>query len=460
MELVRPLGTFEHFRATLHDLGFHYNVALSAQYSSKDQALNRALVHKAVQAVLAKHAALNVTIREGKDGHPCFVRLPGVDLDEVVRFKPQASYREDRDAILDELLSEQNSAGFGFESSKPLWRILVVYQQIGSELDIPEDCSTADIMFVWHHVIGDGHSGLFVLDDILTTLNDPLPSTYISTSNSTLAPALETLLKMPPSLQSRVRRLSVSIFGDKSPTPEPRKWSGSEYQAEPPIRTVIQHIRVSPASLQALIRRCKAENVSMTAFMQSLCGAVLFSTFQDACRLRCATAISLRRFMPPENGINGKIMGMWVSAFHVDYLRQDQGGIGERYSWDAARKNKARIAHEIAKGDTDVETGALREIKDFKATMLAKLGHERQDSFAVTNLGEVASTKHASPWRLTDIVFSQSCHVNGSAVQFCIISTQNGDMVISLSSQEGVVPQEDLDSIAISLRKRLNKREF
>jgi hypothetical protein len=28
-------GTFEHFRAVLHDLGFHYNVSIIAKYSGK-----------------------------------------------------------------------------------------------------------------------------------------------------------------------------------------------------------------------------------------------------------------------------------------------------------------------------------------------------------------------------------------------------------------------------------------
>ena len=460
MEHIRPLGTFEHFRATLHDLGFHYNVALSGRYESEDKFLGPKTLYEAVRSLLTKHPALNVTIRESPDGHPGFVRLPDVNLDNVVRYRHEARYDQDRDKILDSVLTEENSTGFDMESNNPLWRIVVVYNEHTSSPDLIQAPKAADIIFIWHHAIGDGHSGLFILYDMLDILNSPSPakSVPISNTNTVIAPALETLLKMPSSIQSRVRRLSTSIFGDWTVEPATKKWSGSDYQADPPIKTSIQHIRVPHASVAGLAARCRTEHVSITALMQTIVRDVLFTTFSDADDLRCATAISLRRFMnEPEYQVDAGVMGMWVSAFHIEYPRR--GGVGHstrNFSWDDARKNKARIEREVAKGDTDVETGALRAIKDFKATLMAKLGNQRQDSFAVTNLGVVPSlSATSSSWKLTDVVFSQSCHVNGSAIQFCIISTEGGDMVVSLSSQQGIVPQDDLNIIAEDLQKRL-----
>lgn len=461
MEQIRPLGTFEHFRATLHDLGFHYNVALAGRYDSEDKLLDPKTLYEAVRSLLKKHPALNVTIRESLDGHPGFVRLPNVDLDNVIRYRHEARYEQERDKALDSILAEENSTGFDMASNNPLWRIVIVFNEHTSPPDLIQAPKAADIIFIWHHAIGDGHSGLFILYDMLDILNSP-PATTKST-NAVLAPALEALLKMPTSIQSRVRRLSTSIFGDWSVEPPTKKWSGADYQADPPVKTCIQHIRVPHTSVAALSSRCRTEHVSITALMQTLVRDVLFTTFSDADNLRCATAISLRRFMSaPEYQVDARVMGMWVSAFHIEYplpLQGDGHSIGD-FSWDDARKNKTRIDREVAKGDTDAETGALRAIKDFKATMMAKLGNQRQDSFAVTNLGVVpsltsASSSSSSSWKLTDVVFSQSCHVNGSAIQFCIISTEGGDMVVSLSSQQGIVPQKDLDMIAEDLQKRL-----
>lgn len=85
-------------------------------------------------------------------------------------------------------------------------------------------------------------------------------------------------------------------------------------------------------------------------------------------------------------------MGMRVSAFHAEYISSGKLLEKDSFYWDSARENRKRISDEIATGLTDVETGALRDVADFEKSLLGKIGEEKQDSFAVTNLGIIKSS--------------------------------------------------------------------
>ena len=429
---------------------------------------------------------------------------------------------------IDQLLSDQNSRGFKMDG-RPLWRVIVL------EKPHVEDKSVIDVAFIWHHVIGDGRSGLAVLSTILKSLNsipcrkrnsadsshqergeptvfgdsgDPI----VMTNPNHMFPALEEILSLPmstpPTTSNNLESHPTSLLNKSANT---KKWSGAPYHCEEPIKTKIRHINIPHTSVERLVSRCRKERTTITPFLQSLAGKVLMETFPTADRLRCAVAISMRRFFPPHLQIDDNVMGLWVSAFHLEYSRaqlaaeipnnsnnnHNSNNCSESYSafpWDHARQNSQRIAHEIAKGEMDVGIGKLRFIPDFKSAMLELMGKEREDSFAITNLGifprvaanvvnnektnnndktnsdddddhdqavDPSSTSAAPPpgpgpsWHISNLVFSQSCHVNGSAVQFCIVSVEGGDMCVTLSWQEGTVADEDAARIAEKIRKEL-----
>ena len=482
LQHIRPLGIFERFRAILHDLGFHYNVALGAHVTHEAASLDKSRLFSALETVIARLPPLSVTIRGLETDKPYLVQLPEIQLEHLVRWVDCRDLKKSRDSFLDEVLSEENSKGFEVDSLDPLWRVVVLDSAAQDDKE-KAGSSGSDVIFVWHHAIGDGHSGLAVLYAILDALNASTStdsrssadtegaakksssSPIVINSSEGPAPALESLLKMPPSLQTRVKRLSATCFGNWSKPPVTKKWSGGVYDNSSPIKTNIRHLRIPTHNVTALLTKCRREKTSVTAFLQTLIGNGLFRHFQYAERLMCATAISLRRFLPPSIG-DEMVMGMWVSAFHVDFARSPSFAESWAVDWTSTRKNKERINYEITKGDQDIETGALRDVPDLKRFLLDKVGKERADSFAVTNLGvvksqglgrEMRTADKKTAWKIEDVVFSQSCHMNGSAIQFCIITTEESDMVISLSSQQGIVPSEDLNAIAERLREDLIK---
>jgi hypothetical protein len=157
-------GTYEHFRAVLHDLGFHYNVSIIAKYSGIP--INRELLRSALRIAIIHHPALSVTLCRMEYSNPYFVSLEEIDLDELISFVACPSDILQRAERIDEILSEQHCLNFSVKGL-PLWRIIV----FGSSQ--PHDDLTTDIAFVWHHVIGDGASGLAVHSTILKALSSP-----------------------------------------------------------------------------------------------------------------------------------------------------------------------------------------------------------------------------------------------------------------------------------------------
>ena len=504
----------------LHELGFHYNVALVGRYSKQGSAVGksgRQLIFPALRDAIDKHPALAVTVAASDTPAPYFERIEKVDLREVTSFEKLSSDESKETDQLDQLLSDQHSRGFKMDG-RPLWRV-VVLEKLHVEHEL-----IVDIAFIWHHVIGDGRSGLGVLSTILQSLNsllcrgnDKAESSHseggdssvfansgdpiVMTNPNPMFPALEEILSLPmstpPNTSNNSEPNSMPLPSKPSNT---SKWSGAPYHCEEPIKTRIRHITIPHTSVETLVLRCRKERTSITTFLQSLAGRVLVETFPTADRLRCAVAISVRRFFPPQLQIDDSVMGLWVSAFHLEYTRaqlatetrnneneHNSNNCSESHSafpWDHARQNSQRIAHEIAKGETDVGIAKLRYIPDFRSALLRSMGKEREDSFAITNLGlfpRVAATvvnneknnddddevvdpssTFAGPppgpgpaWHISNLVFSQSCHVNGSAAQFCIVSVRGGDMCVALSWQEGTVADEDATQILEKMQKAL-----
>src|SRR5207245_614115 len=135
--------------------------------------------------------------------------------------------------------------GFTIEDL-PLWRILVL------EEPAKATSSTMQIAFVWHHVIGDGKSGLAVLSTIHEGLNSfsqsincqsaPTSSEtrqstsahptepehfLVTASAKPLFPALEEILSLPMSTKTIIlHTLGPWLPAWFAKAPAPGKWSG------------------------------------------------------------------------------------------------------------------------------------------------------------------------------------------------------------------------------------------
>ena len=242
VQRLRPLGTFERFRAVLHDLGFHYNVALAARYAHQFQDIDINRLYRALRDVITQLPALSVTIRGSGSDAPYFARLPSVDLSHVVRWVATHHSDTGRISLLNDILSKENSKGFDLKTLDPLWRIVAFKTSDPTSMGKDQNPQETAIIFVWHHAIGDGHSGIAVLHAVLDALDSTMsqekggptdadiPSnqhvTFVPSPTQKLTPALESLLPMQSSLRTKIKCASLTNVDNCPENIMPKRWSG------------------------------------------------------------------------------------------------------------------------------------------------------------------------------------------------------------------------------------------
>jgi hypothetical protein len=374
--------------------------------------------------------------------------------------KREVSGTDSKFKAIEDLLSEQNSKGFE-DQNLPLWRIIVL--NLGSTKE-SSSCYEYAITFVYHHVIADGKSGQAIHYAILHELNSATGNSYEDDRGAIVVPSAKTLL---PSMDEIVSyrtswlawiQKALPGFLQRETALDRSRWAGEPHHIEDHPKTCIRLIGLSKDATFNLVDLCRSHKTSMTALLQAVVGMTLFENLPDAQQLRCATAISLRRFLPSQAEINDSKIGLWIDGWHQDFLRSkllSKDAELHNVSWSETVKNKARINYEIAKGEYDLGFADLRGTSDFKPGLLGKLGKARENSYSIVNLGICENSGSEKSWKLNRMIISQSAHVNGSAIQFCIVSTVLGGMMISLNWQDGTVTEEFTNKVVDSLEANL-----
>jgi len=475
-------GTYEKFRADLHDLGFHYNVSVAGIFAIPEPVAvvpgaYKSHVLRAVAAVVRQHPNLSLQIRRSSSSPDLFVRLPVVDVEKLVEWRdftcPPSSGERDTGRYLEKFLSEQNSVGFK-DQQAPLWRIVC----LDLENTRPGNTSGSHecaVCVVYHHAIADGKSG----NAILATLRDALlegqevgeteGNFCVWASSSEIPPSMDELVPYSTTWRSwlgATLRRYWQYLASFVITP-PKVWTGEVFQQgikDGRARTLIRVVQLPGDSTRRLREKCRAHGTSVTAMLQILVGDTLFRQYRDAKVVRCATALSLRPFFDPSLGIDDTKVGVWIDAFSWAYKRKDipdASSAPENAIWKVAARSKRLIDSEVKKGLNDLSFASLKGKTDFKPQLMGLLGKARQNTYSITNLGVVPERPYRDTitgpdsWSLESVVFSQSAHVNGSAVQFCFISCEKGGLSVSMNWQEGVLQESDMDDVKFRLESEL-----
>jgi hypothetical protein len=373
--------------------------------------------------------------------------------------------------LLEKTLSVENSAPF-LDPVKPLWRVIVL-DALSAEPMAQPSWSLA-VLFVYHHVIADGKSGLAFHNTLLHWLNHAKPGDS-RVDGPTQLPAQELLPSMDELVAYRISWKAWALTRIHLLTPclrkgaRLKKWAGAPHQISS-TKTHVRLVHLSQAATRLISQKCRQHGVSVTALLQVLAGVVLFETFQDAELLECGTAISLRRFFPENRGITDEKMGLWIDGFGDTFTRDElfgRSGPNDDELWKHAKGSKRHIDAEIRKGTTDLGFASLRRhsADHFRKQMGLLVGRSRSRSYSIISLG-VFEKQHprssreyapSAPWRLEQMVISQSAHVNGSAIQFCSVATEAGGITVSLNWQEVVVSEQDVSSVVLMLQEKLGQ---
>ncbi|KAF3908637.1 hypothetical protein AA313_de0202957 [Arthrobotrys entomopaga] len=446
-KLERQLGFYERFRVVLHDLGYYNNVSIIARYSygvDLQRSWPHAIYHAFTHAI-QEHPALGMCVTQDEKQNLCFQRLGSINLEEIIKFE----LAEDPEQVLMTLSSKENNQGFDMVG-KPLWRAVV----------LRNSRNTSDKHFwigvFWHHVIGDGKSGLAIHESILEGL-----ASFENLDCRTNRPPENDTSRVPVSTKPLFIPMEQALPDSKAPTPIPpisecEKWTGGNFNFRQPTVTKLAHLRLPSHTLERVLEACRRNKTTMTAFLQAVMAkAVLDNVSQD--RLRTAVAVSLRRFFATDIAVSDSVMGLWISTYTTEYHRSQFAGATTATSttlWQRARENTAQINEFITDGGKNVELMSLKGIDDYEGALKPRADKPRDNSFGLTNVGVFKSSQKGGV-AIDDMILSQSAHANGAAFTICIVSVQGGDMNMVFNWQEGIISQDLMSAFVDTVRSVL-----
>lgn len=450
-------GAIERLSTQRHSLGYYHNVGVTARYTSPPgQRLSRLVLFKALEAAIYTHASLGLTILNEDTATPHFARLNTIDLDEVVTFvQLSGTSDEAQQQEFDKILSEQHSVPFRKLGQLPVWRVLLIEpEKYDAERGV-------DVVFIYHHGMGDGATGQAFHMTLLKSLERLPPSKeeeeahlpYLVTPPALpLLEPLESLVPLPLSPAFVFHTLWTRVWFTR-PRP-PTFWSGPLAHLPPSgLKTCLRTVAFSPQTVSRLLSACRAEKTTITALLQALIAKSFFSTLpaSTTTSLSSTIAVNLRRHMPAP--ITDETMGVFVCSIAANHSRTK---FEQTPLWDLARKYRRKLASRVDSGTRNADVGMLKHVDDFEKHCRGQVGKSHENTFELSNLGVFKGCKSTAGWDVpTRMLFSQSASVSGSAVDFSAMSVKGGEMVLGVGYQVGVVEPEFVARLVAALKSEV-----
>lgn len=406
--------------------------------------------HAVAQAILA-HPILQVGIRDEHTKEPYFVHLPTLDLSQIVRWvdiDPAA----DNDSILCRVLEDRHSNLWPDLAHRPGYEVILLAPK-----DSPSSGFTLDMVFSWHHALGDGTSGTIFHQTLLQALNDPSPVPSFSPTTHTLTltptpllPSQESLFKFPLSwtffLKTLWTEFAPSFLRPAVETP----WTGAPITPDHNT-THIRLLTIPAATLTSLLREVKSHSVTLTPLIHILVLRSLSLRLPPSA-FTSSTPISLRRLLPPTGAVNPRTaMGVYLAvqshtfpSTTAQLLRSDP--TNHNQLWSLTTQLSTSLKQKVSSLPADDLVGLLPYITDPHKRWLGKVGQARETTWEVSNVGAVEMEAEGG-WRVDRMVFSQSGNVAGNAFGVNVAAVRGGELAVTLSWQEGIVQGEVMDGV-------------
>ncbi|KAL3444644.1 hypothetical protein BJX65DRAFT_310645 [Aspergillus insuetus] len=447
----------------------------------------------ALKHCIATHPILSAGIR-GQDGEePVFVRCGDMEEMDIKRYlevldpvSPVSDVTEIE--ALKSVMLRAHDTTFEDVERVPPWKVIVLPLSPPGE----EGRKRAYVIFAYSHSHGDGRSGLNFHHTFLEGLRraqkeqryDCKP-VYSTSGLGSLPPALEEAC----TLRITWKFLLYTLFGDRMPewlrgwlgfsTPiaSGKTWTGKvmQYNAGN-FRTGSEILLVQRKPVESVLRVCREKGgVRFTGLLNQLVVRALSAVLPEhdaSCAVQDfigTIVVDLRALVPaykPEmmlNCVSAVYEGSQIVATgnSVVRLKDDEA------LWDAARGTTARLAHS-ASTLVDQPIGLVQYLDKFRPWFLGKLGEARDSSYEISNavvfdpsLKDNASVSGVERdgkgiWDIERMVFSQPANVTNCPLSFSVVTRKDGEMVMTLNWQVGVLGVADENGFAKGILARID----
>lgn len=445
--LLRPVGMLEKLYTARQVLGIYNSVIVTATYTipsihTKNDIYS--MISGTIPALLWRHPALCSYVEGQATSSPIFRRVDTVRVSDVLQV---LDLEIEKDELLVRKLEELHDQPWLLDA-KPLWKLVVLREPPPPNSASRTSEQQLHIAFIYHHVIGDGLSGLAFHKSLLNELSrsmlsspaadpSPIPSVITVPNAIKLIEPIESLIPFPVSWSFLAKQILNEyaprwLVGAQAPI-----WAGLPVQSPDklPSRSRLRVVSIPAHEVAVLLEECRKQGVTLTCLLTASVVGALGSTWLDPgpeavmelrlgierqldlgkeieieidvprLALKGITPYSLRR----ASGTSNDEIANQISAFSTDYpaalLARIRAALSSPSSspssssstpdkaifvqvmWEIARTLHAQMQTELATCPRDNVVGLLPYISDYLAFYTKKFGGKREASFEVSNLG-------------------------------------------------------------------------
>ncbi|KAL2845670.1 hypothetical protein BJY01DRAFT_180545 [Aspergillus pseudoustus] len=512
-EILRAASKNDRRYITRHALGFYRALILAGLYTFSQEVTSTSgsadvdvtdinTYIPALKHCIAKHPILSAGIR-GQDGEePVFVRPDEVDLRRHLEIlDPGSTFRSGERGVVDEVDDDEeeklevlkrvmlrtHDRVFEDVERVPPWKVVILplLHKEGRLLN------RAYVLFAYSHSHGDGKSGLNFHRTFLDGLRRGQESgeydctpVYSTAGLGSLPPALEEACTLRITwgfllftlLGAFVPEWLRKWFGFRTPLASEKIWTGKvmQYNAGH-FQTGSEILLVPRDRVEGVLRVCREKGgARFTGLLNQLMVRALSDVLpvHDACAAGDfigTIVVDLRALVP---GYEGDMMLNCVSAMYEgsSRVRRDELPTGLKDDdalWEAVRGTTARLAHS-ASTLVDQPIGLVQYLDKFRSWFLEKIGQARDSSYEISNAlvfdpslkdsrlvpEEAGGEKEA--WDIEKIVFSQPANATNCPLSLSAVTRKNGEMVMTLNWQVGVLGVTDENCFAKDVVRRID----
>ncbi|KAJ5917575.1 hypothetical protein N7466_011129 [Penicillium verhagenii] len=440
-------------------------------------------MYKALPLVISEHPALATilvdqpSMKKMGRKRTWQARLKRICFKDCVRFIDDVAGKEH----FTQLLQVEHNTWFNTDDkTKPLWRVVV---------------NGSQILFVFHHSVCDGRSGMIFHRSLLAALNkvtrkqeesgqeDIFPTDF-NVPNYELMPesmALFRLLGMRFNiyigllsylfsilvkffLRKNYTFFTDVIFKDNFPSKD-----NPVPLPERPV-TKLERICLSPSQLEASLNACKKHKTSFTALIGTLIHVTLACEVYPVAKLGLSYfAIDLRRFLPAEyssiigNYVSSHQSNQWLNIYRQAGAMSPAIDTQIAHMWQLSQRTKADLDSAMLTHHTPLPVAnalGLTAIGEDDETIMTGIYHVLDvavtKSFCVSSLVE-PNFESFGPWQLESAEFSVSAQKSqvGPMLYFAMASVKDSQCVINVSYEEDILQNGVVRRILEGVERRL-----
>lgn len=441
-------GLLEKLYTARHSLGLYHAIIVLNSYHctmTLSQQQQSALVSTALAKIIPRHAALCHGIHGEHSNTPSYVPVGRIDFTKHLSFRPSAA-----DEVLLHQLEAIHDSPWVDQESTPPWQVIVYHDSESST-----HSTSIQIAFVVHHGLADGISAAAFHSDLLKALQEvstqrQLPPTTVNEVTIEKAPSwiapVETLVNFSLSwgfLLGKVLEEYGPRFLFRKQT---NYFTGEPCQLsdEFPYKTRIQLLTLESDTVKSLLTKCKSRKASITVLLSVILARALALAVPSAEAFLGSLPYALRII----SGTDYDSMVNQVSALEVAYPSDVLPKLGKQplaieAFWLEVEKGSTQLQTHLSNCLVNNLVALLPYVSDHHEYYRKKLGHSRETTFDMSNIGVLKSSPGPGhSWTAERSIFTQGAAVVGAALNVNVASVLDGPMTITFSWQENILREE------------------